>query len=150
MDPVVRNERRRYRRYIVQGEVKLRRGSVETSGGLVNLGQGGMLTRSGVALPEGREIAVHAMVAGYPNPLEVPGRVRRMQDGFAAIQFPKPLEDGHELLQWLARENYPWTGTDASDGPDPTQSRQTPSKTFPEGISDGELKELLDYLDQLF
>ncbi|OFW45079.1 MAG: hypothetical protein A3J28_00765 [Acidobacteria bacterium RIFCSPLOWO2_12_FULL_60_22] len=149
MDSVVQNERRRYRRYIVRGEVKLRSGSVETSGGLVNLGQGGMLIRSGVALAEGREMTIHAKVAGYPNPLEVPGRVIRVQDELTAIQFLKPLDNGHELLLWLARENYPWTGTDASDGPDPAQFGQVPSKTSSEGISDGEMKDLLDSLDQL-
>ena len=149
MTPVVRNERRHYRRYIVGGEVKLRSGSVETSGGLVNLGQGGMLLRSGVALLEGREMTVYAKVAGYPNPLEVPGRVIRAQDELTAIQFLKPLEDGHELLLWLAQENCSWTGTDASDGPDPAQFGQIPSRTSPEGISDGELKDILDSLDQL-
>ena len=149
MDAVIPSERRRYRRYIVRGQVKFRTDSAEVSGDLVNVGPGGMLLRSDIVLSEGKEITIHAMVFGYPTAIEVFGRVASAKDGLMSIQFLKEPIGLFELVRWLARENYPWTVIHASEGFDTTPSGRAASTASTERMNEDELRAVLEHLYQL-
>ena len=142
------NDRRRYRRYIVQGRVWFFLDMVQVSGDLVNFGQGGMLFRSGVVLPEGCEVTIHMVAFCYPVAFEVQGQIIRVKDDLIAVRFVNEPQGMYELLQWLDRENCLWTGTHASAGIDPAHFRQTTFSLLPCQMKETELESTLEYLYQ--
>ena len=74
-----------------------------------------MLIRTNVQVPEGTELRIGFTVEGYPTPLQGDGQVVGFQQDLMAMKFlGEPAELIH-LLQWLSRENVPWTGLDSLD-----------------------------------
>ncbi|MBI1956023.1 MAG: PilZ domain-containing protein [Acidobacteria bacterium] len=144
MDSNISRERRRYRRYIVQGRVKFRIGSAETLGDVVNFGQGGMLIRSGVVLPEGSETTIQVKASCYPDAFEVSGQVVGVKNGRMAIKFLKKPKAVEELLLCLAQENYPWT--DASAFLETAKSWGAIPTDLPGRMSKAEWEPSLEYL----
>ena len=111
MNPVQFMEWRRYRRYIVSGTVRFDTNSEAGSGDLINLGEAGILIRSGVVLPEGTEGTFHVVPSCYPFKFEVEGQVVGGRDDLVAIRFLQNHQTVSALIQWLGQENCPWTGT---------------------------------------
>jgi hypothetical protein len=109
----VSSERRRGRRYIVKGEVRILSGAEEVPGALVNLGQLGMLVRSEVIPPVGTAVTVRFGVSGYPAAFQTEGYAVGSNGDLMAIKFSEEPRGSRELLLWLERENYQWTGPDA-------------------------------------
>ena len=144
MDSNILSERRCYRRYIVRGRVKFRIGSAEILGDVVNFGQGGMLIRSGVALPEGSETTIHAKAACYPDAFEVAGEVVGVKNGLMAIKFLKKPNAVDELLLCLAQENYSWT--DASAFLETAKSWRAIPTDLPGRMSKVEFEPSLEYV----
>lgn len=142
------NDRRRYRRYIVQGHVWFLLDSVQVSGELLNVGLGGILFRSGVVLPEGREQTIHMVASCYPVAFEVQGEIVRVTDDRIAFRFLNQPQGLYELLLWLDQENSPWTGSNASADMDPAPFRQPTSSLLPYQMKDLELEGSLEYLYQ--
>lgn len=123
MNAIVWKERRRYRRYIVSGQVRIRTNSSETPAELVNFGQGGLLVRSHVVLPVGTQAAICVTASCYPNAFDVAGEVVGGKDDLVAIKFLGQANGVKELLHWLVQENFPWTGTfDSQSGETETPS----------------------------
>lgn len=117
MNEIFPKERRRYRRYIVQGQVRFRINSSEASGELVNFSQGGLLVRSQAVLPPGTQATFRVTASCYPNAFDVAGEVVGVKDALLAIKFLEQPKSVHQLLEWLERENVPWTGTFGSEDP---------------------------------
>ena len=143
------NERRLYRRYIVQGVVELRGDSGKASGELVNIGQGGMLIRVSLALPPGSKVTVHAALLGYSHALKASGQVAGVRDGLLAVQLIEEPNGLYELLLWLARENVPWTAAYPLNTPEPAPSPPADSDKTARRMSEEELEALRAYLHQL-
>ncbi len=115
MDAVAGPKRRASVRYIIGGQVILHTGSPDSCGDLVNIGPQGILIRTNVQVPEGTELRIGFTVEGYPTPLQGDGQVVGFQQDLMAMKFlGEPAELIH-LLQWLSRENIPWTGLDSLD-----------------------------------
>lgn len=112
MTPVVSSERRRSARYIVGGQVIFYTGSPDFSGVLVNIGRHGMLVRTNVRVPEGTRFQIGFTVSGYPSPLQGHSQVVGGIADLLAMEFFGEPGELSQLLQWLDRENVPWTGLD--------------------------------------
>ena len=117
-------ERRRHRRYILPGQVRFRINSFEASGELVNFGQGGLLMRSRVALPVGTQMSLRVQASCYPSAFETPAEIVGVKNALMALKFLEQPHGVQELLLWLERENFPWTGTfaDLESAPAPPVS----------------------------
>ena len=111
MNPVQFMEWRRYRRYIVSGTVRFTTNFEAGSGDLINLGEAGILIRGGLVLPEGTEETFHVVPSRYPVEFEIQGQVVGVKDDLMAIRFLQELQTVAVLIQYLERENCPWTGT---------------------------------------
>jgi len=108
-------ERRKHRRYIVRGRVRFPIDALEAWGELLNFGHGGMLIRSQFAPPSGTRLPFRILAFCYPNTFAVPGAIVGEKGRLTAIQFLERAEGIEELLQWLERENFPWTGADCTE-----------------------------------
>jgi hypothetical protein len=140
MNPGQFVERRRYRRYIVSGTVRFVTNLEAGSGDLVNLGDGGILIRSGVALPEGTEGSFHVVPSHCPFEFEIQGRVVGVKGDRMAIRFLQRNQTVAALIQWLERENFPWTGTVAMDALSAVYSLRMESCALPAQAEDAELE----------
>ena len=117
-------ERRKHRRYIVRGRVKLIIDSLELWCDLVNFGHGGMLIRSRFEIPEKTRLDFLVIAYCYPNTIEVPGQVVGGHGSLLAIQFLNRTDGAKELLQWLEGENFPWTGGSSPEDLERTEAWQ--------------------------
>lgn len=106
---VADKDRRRYKRYIVEGSVTFQNSEGESSA-LLNVARGGVLVRTDTLCREGTVISLRFKVASYPETFASRGQVVGTKQKLMAIKFlerPKGLET---LLGWLDRENCPWAG----------------------------------------
>lgn len=108
-------ERWRSVRYIVSGQVIFYTGSPDSCGDLVNLGQYGMLVRTNVCVPAGTRFRIGITVDGYPVPFQGDSQVVGTGSDLLAMKFLGEMAELAQLLQWLDRENVPWTGLDSAD-----------------------------------
>jgi hypothetical protein len=131
MNPLPLVERRRGRRYIVSGAVRFATNTKAGSADLVNLGEGGVLIRSGAVIPEGTEGTFHVVPQRCPFEFEIPGRVVGVKGELMAIRFLQRNQLLAPLIQWLENEHYPWTGTIAMDALSGGGAPGTASKTLP-------------------
>ena len=108
--PLITTNRRRYKRYIVEGFVTLDCALGKANGALLNLGQGGILVRVAGRYRAATIVSLRIQLENYPEMLATSGQVVGTQDGLVAIQFlEKPM--GIELLlNWLEQENCTWSG----------------------------------------
>jgi hypothetical protein len=118
-------ERRRFRRYIISGEVELRMSYLETVAELVNLGEGGLLVRGQIALPEGSLITARVKPARGPFNLEIHGEVVGGKGNLMAVRFTEAPRNINEMLCWLQMENLPWAGTLDNSEAEPMPVAQT-------------------------
>ena len=150
--PLAVAERRRSLRYIVGGEVVFHTGSPESCGALVNIGRHGMLVRTNVRVPEGTKLQVGFTVGRYPMAFQGPSQVVGANTDLLAVKFLDEPRALPQLLQWLERENLPWTGLDAPDS-DAAVRRQQASPAAPASspIQDErqELEAILPFLDAI-
>ena len=122
-------ERRKHRRFIVSGRVRLVRGFDTALGSLVNLGEGGILVRSQVPYPEGANATCQVSPRGCPIEFEIEGQVVGVKDELMAVRFLEERSEVSLCLRWLASENCPWTGTAAIETPGTSRS---PEPAIPE------------------
>ena len=115
MNPMGGPERRRNVRYIVGGQVIFHTGPPDSSGALVNLGQYGMLVRTNVRVPAGTQFRIGVTVDGYATPLRCESQVVGIYSDLLAMKFLGAMAELAPLLQWLDRENVPWTGLETPD-----------------------------------
>ena len=152
MKPLAVAERRRSVRYIVGGEVVFHTGSPESCGALVNIGRYGMLVRTNVCVSEGTKLQVGFTVDGYPMALQGPSQIVGANTDLLAMKFIVEPRELPQLLQWLERGNFPWTGLDAPDS-DAAVRRQRASEAAPaySPIQDErqELEAILPFLDAM-
>jgi len=137
-------------RYIVGGEVTLYTGSPDSGGQLVNIGRSGMLVRTNTQAAEGSTFQIGFAVDGYPQPFRAEGRIVGSLQDLLAIRFAgEPAEIG-PLLEWLSRENIPWTGLDSLDSDaalaSPNSRRHADA---PEPATDQELESILPFLEAM-
>jgi len=128
-------ERRKHRRFIVSGKVRFVAGFDSGLGTLVNLGEGGILIRSGALFPEGTKATFQVYPSRCPIELEIKGQVVGVQpagvnDSLMAVRFLEDRPEVSDCVRWLASENCPWTGTVATETlgasrPDATHSPDT-------------------------
>lgn len=140
MNATMRKERRRHRRYIVSGQVKLRTESFVVQGELVNFGQGGMLVRSGLVLLVGTQMRARVTAFCYPYAFDVAGEVVSTKNALMAIKFLEQPNGVQELLYWLEQENFPWTGTFDSITSETEQPWHCPSPALSASGSDTQLE----------
>ena len=110
VDMISQIERRKHRRFIVSGRVRIVRGFDSGLGSLVNLGEGGILIRSRALFPEGAKATFQIHPAGCPIALEIEGQVVGVKDSLMAVRFLEERREVSDCLRWLASENCPWTG----------------------------------------
>jgi len=145
-------KRRASVRYIIGGQVIFHTGSPDSCGGLVNIGQYGMLVRTQVQVPEGTEFRIGLTVEGYPNPLQCDGQVVGAKQDLLAVKLLRESEGMIHLLQWLGRENVPWTGLDTLHSEQailslvPAPPEQSPSGAQAER---NELEALLPFIEAM-
>lgn len=97
---MLHHERRKHRRYLVEGKVLARTGSRRFAGGLVDLSEGGALLVTAEALvPVGTHIAVAFAIAGYQ--VNVQGRVARAATHVVGIAFSNPPLELEQAVLWL-------------------------------------------------
>ena len=146
-------ERRRSRRYLAKGQVTLQAVSGEIPADLVNIGRGGMLVKGDGLHSIGTNLVIYLTISGYHAGLEAQGQVIGTKSGLVAIQFLGETTGIGELLAWLDRENFIWTGTDAPEDllaahpPQNQQNLQSPPDTVQ--ASEEDLETLRAYLHQL-
>jgi hypothetical protein len=117
-------ERRKHRRYIVAGRVTFAIGSVNVSGELVNFGHGGMQIRTRHEVSANARLDFRVVAYCYPEMFTVPGQVVGIGNSSLSVKFLERTSGAKELLLWLERENYPWTGGNATAVEDPQWHRQ--------------------------
>jgi hypothetical protein len=99
--------RRRFRRYIVSGEVKLIQGRRQGTAQLVQFGLGGMLLRGGMVLPVGSRALARIAPGKYPYEIESPIEVVGTRNALMAVKFAGLSPSIADFAQWLSRANYP-------------------------------------------
>jgi hypothetical protein len=104
-------ERRRYRRYIVSGDVKIYAGSgkaaYQGSAKLVQFALGGMLMRGGLVLAARKRATARVDVQGYPYAIEVPFEVVGERNALMAVRFLSQPVGLTDLVEWLAYGDFP-------------------------------------------
>jgi len=145
-------ERRRSLRYIVSGQVIFYTGSPDSCGDLVNLGEYGVLVRTNVCVPAGTRFRIGITVEGYPVPFQGESQVVGTGSDLLAIKFSGEMAELAQLLQWLDRENVPWTGLDSADN-GPGGWAAIPGLMGPgspeEKATDAELEAVLPFLEAM-
>jgi len=137
-------ERRKHRRYILRGRVQFRIDSLEVWAELVNFGQGGMLIQTRFPAPEKIPINYRVLAFGYPDSCDVSGKVVGGQGSLLAIQFLERTAGAQQLLSWLDREHYPWTGGGAVDGEQRGELLQAPALNSAHPVSEAEAEAALE------
>jgi len=124
------SERRRYRRYIVTGDVQLFQGRFIGSAQLVQLGLGGMLLRGGHILPPGANGYARFKAAEYREQIEVHFEVVGQRNALMAVKFLTQPRALAELVQWLAFGGYPVAGLEGRPASD-TENNERCSISIP-------------------
>lgn len=110
---VATKECRRYRRYIVDGFVTLDCVLGETTGTLLNLGQGGILVKVAGKYRAGMFLSLKIQVENFPELLEAFGRVVGIKHDYVAIHYIEEPAGLKLLLNWLEQENCTWSGLES-------------------------------------
>ena len=100
-------ERRRHKRYPVDGDATFLAASLMANGDLLDVAKGGALIHGAVVPSDGSWIAVHFVVSGYPWKFEAKGKVVRDHPYRIAIMFLDEPAGLEELLRWLERTYGP-------------------------------------------
>jgi hypothetical protein len=103
-EPLRPEERRRSRRYRVQGTVCAEGPGGNVSGELLDIGSGGVLLKAAEAPPAGAELQLEFIVNGRPELYRAPGRVVRVQVDVVAIMFLRRIPELEPLLMSLEEE----------------------------------------------
>jgi len=141
-------ERRQHRRYIVRGRVKFTIDSMDLWGDLVNFGHGGMLIRTRYEFPENAKLDFRVVAYCYPDMFAVPGQVVGRGDSLLAIKFLERTDGAKELLQWLAGENFPWTGGNSSADKERARPWQDPAPNSQQPADEIEVDASMDCIFQ--
>jgi hypothetical protein len=139
-------------RYIVGGEVMFHAGSADSCCQLVNIGRYGMLVRTNVQAPEGSTFEIGFAVDGYPHPFRAEGRIVGSRQDLLAIRFAREPQEIGVLLEWLSRENIPWTGVDSLDVDDAAVTLSNARRGEGTGqapAADQELESILPFLEAM-
>jgi hypothetical protein len=111
-------ERRKHRRYIVDGTVRFTVGPVSVSGALINFGHGGMLVRAdgmlGEMVSEAAQLDFQVTAYCYPETFRVLGEIVGGKNSLLAVKFLERPHGAKELLLWLEGENFPWTSSSST------------------------------------
>ena len=152
MKPDGSPQRRHSVRYIVGGQVIFYTGSPDSYGDLVNLGRHGILVRTNVRVPADTQFRIGVTVEGYPTPFQGESQVVGVSSDLLAMKFLEEMAELAPLLQWLDRENIPWTGLDSPDSGSAVGAAipGLGGLASPEGkATDPELEDVLPFLDAM-
>ena len=152
MDAVAIPKRRRNVRYITGGKVIFHTGSADSYGDLVNLGQYGVLVRTNVRVPAGTQFRIGFTVDGYATPFQCESQVAGIHSGLLAMKFLGAMAELAPLLQWLDRENVPWTGLETPDSVHAIPALVTAPAGLPSSKienRDAELEAILPFLEAM-
>ena len=127
-------ERRKHRRFIVSGRVRMVSGFDSGLGNLVNLGEGGILMRTRALFPEGTKATFQVQPSACPIEIEIEGEVVGVKDDIMAVRFLEKRPEVSACVQWLANENCPWTGAVAIETPEISRSVQAISPDRPDQV----------------
>ena len=95
-------ERRKHRRYLVEGRVVAKSGSGRFAGGLVDVSEGGVLLVTGDGpVPVGTQIEVDLAIDGFRAAINAKGRVARTAAHVVGIAFSDPPLELEEAVLWL-------------------------------------------------
>ena len=97
----MKSEKRRYKRYVVSGQVEIRTEVDEAVGELVHIGRRGILIRSHFIPPLRTNLSIHFTVQRYGETFRVGGRVVGSEKDLIAVNFSVEPAGMEELLQWL-------------------------------------------------
>ncbi len=97
----MKTEKRRYRRYVVYGQVEFRMELEKAVGELVHIGRRGVLIRSHFIPPLRTDLSIHFTVRGYGEKFRVGGRVVGSEKDMIAVSFSVEPAGMEKLLQWL-------------------------------------------------
>lgn len=97
----MKSEKRRYKRYVVSGQVEIRTEVDEAVGELVHIGRRGILIRSHFIPPLRTDLSIHFTVQRYGETFRAGGRVVGSEKDLIAVSFSVEPAGMEELLQWL-------------------------------------------------
>lgn len=97
----MKSEKRRYKRYVVSGQVEIRTEVDEAVGELVHIGRRGILIRSHFIPPLRTDLSIHFTVQRYGETFRAGGRVVGNDKDMIAVSFSVEPAGMEELLQWL-------------------------------------------------
>lgn len=94
-------DRRQHKRFLVNGVVSLETGAESIRGELLNIGAGGLLILTPVALPQGTPVHVRFIVKDYPLEISVDGVVAHSTEATVGVMFVEEPDSLEEILLWL-------------------------------------------------
>ena len=97
----MKSEKRRYKRYVVSGQVEIRTEVDEAVGELVHIGRRGILIRSHFIPPLRTDLSIHFTVQRYGETFRAGGLLVGNEKGMIAVSFSVEPAGMEELLQWL-------------------------------------------------
>ncbi|MCH8267300.1 MAG: PilZ domain-containing protein [Acidobacteria bacterium] len=100
----MKSEKRRYKRYVVSGQVEIRTEVDEAVGELVHIGRRGILIRSHFIPPLRTDLSIHFTVQRYGETFRVGGHVVGSEKDMIAVSFSVEPAGMEELLQWLDKK----------------------------------------------
>jgi hypothetical protein len=138
-------------RYIAPGEVIFHTGSPDSCGQLVNIGRHGMLVRTNFRASEGSTYHIGFAVDGYPHAFRAEGQIVGSREDLLAIKFVREPDEILQLLEWLGRENIPWTGLDSleADRALPSPHCQPEANGSGSATAKQELENILPFLEAI-
>lgn len=95
------DERRQYKRFLVNGVACLHTPGDSYQCELLNIGAGGLLVLTPAALAKGSAVRVRFIVKDYPLEVTVDGTVAHSNEQTVGVMFSEEPEGLEEILLWL-------------------------------------------------
>lgn len=95
------DDRRQYKRFLVNGLASLEANGEVIQGELLNIGAGGLLMLTPANLPKGISVHVRFLVKDYPLEVTVHGTVAHSNEVTVGVMFAEEPEGLEEILLWL-------------------------------------------------
>ena len=95
------DDRRQFKRFLVNGVASLEAHGETIQCELLDLGAGGLLVLTPAALPKGTPVRVHFIVKDYPLEVTVEGAVAHSNEMTVGVMFSEEPDGLEEILLWL-------------------------------------------------
>jgi hypothetical protein len=95
------DDRRQYKRFLVNGVASLEADGKTIQGELLNIGAGGLLVLTPVSFLKGTTVNVRFLVKDYPLEVTVSGTVAHSNDVTIGVMFAEEPDGLEEILLWL-------------------------------------------------